>query len=357
MAVPTARGRRARATPCGRSSPPARPSSRARASTWAASRRRSASTGPRCSAGSATATRCSPRCCGRSPSRRSSRPRPRRADAEGAARVVAACSRTSSTTSSPPTTSAASSQREPARALRLLTTKESEIQRRYVAVVEALVRQRAGRRSRSARAIDRARPRLPAGPHLGVVHLRRPHQRRPAERGARARGLRRCVLRADEPYPHTAARSRTRWNDNDVYGHLNNTVYYEAMDTTINVWMIGDGGPRPAPAAARSASACRRRASSRRPPSFPEPLEVGLRAEPRRHVERHVGARHPARGEASRSPTGRFVHVFVDDETAPARADPRRRSAPRSSATWSSDPVAYRPGGMTTCRPGRGGRR
>jgi len=35
-------------------------------------------------------------------------------------------------------------QREPARALRLLTTKESEIQRRYVAVVEALVRQELG---------------------------------------------------------------------------------------------------------------------------------------------------------------------------------------------------------------------
>ncbi|KQY47326.1 QsdR family transcriptional regulator [Cellulomonas sp. Root137] len=34
--------------------------------------------------------------------------------------------------------------REPARALRLLTTKESDIQRRYVAVVEALVRQELG---------------------------------------------------------------------------------------------------------------------------------------------------------------------------------------------------------------------
>ena len=49
-----------------------------------------------------------------------------------------------------PTTSAASSQREPARALRLLTTKESEIQRRYVAVVEAARAPGAGRRTRSA---------------------------------------------------------------------------------------------------------------------------------------------------------------------------------------------------------------
>src|SRR5689334_20842422 len=29
------------------------------------------------------------------------------------------------------------------------------------------------------------------------------------------------------------------------------------------------------------------------------------------------------------------------------------RSAPRSNATWWSDPVAYRPGGMTTCHPER----
>ena len=33
----------------------------------------------------------------------------------------------------------------------------------------------------------------------------------------------------------------TRWNDNDVYGHVNNTVHYAAMDTVINAWMIEQG--------------------------------------------------------------------------------------------------------------------
>ena len=37
----------------------------------------------------------------------------------------------------------------------------------------------------------------------------------------------------------------TRWNDNDQYGHLNNTVYYEAMDTAVNTWMIRAGGLDP----------------------------------------------------------------------------------------------------------------
>ena len=30
----------------------------------------------------------------------------------------------------------------------------------------------------------------------------------------------------------------TRWNDNDVYGHLNNVIYYELFDTAVNKWLI-----------------------------------------------------------------------------------------------------------------------
>ena len=26
----------------------------------------------------------------------------------------------------------------------------------------------------------------------------------------------------------------TRWNDNDIYGHLNNVIYYELFDTAVN---------------------------------------------------------------------------------------------------------------------------
>ena len=117
------------------------------------------------------------------------------------------CSRTSSATSSRADYFRGFLQREPARALRLLTTKESEIQRRYVAVVEALVRQELGEHPFGARG-DRARPRLPAGPHLGVVHVRGPHQRRPAQRGrGRARPFE-LVLPARDATPHTRRRSR-----------------------------------------------------------------------------------------------------------------------------------------------------
>ena len=30
----------------------------------------------------------------------------------------------------------------------------------------------------------------------------------------------------------------TRWKDNDVYGHINNVVYYEYFDTAVNKWLI-----------------------------------------------------------------------------------------------------------------------
>ena len=34
---------------------------------------------------------------------------------------------------------------------------------------------------------------------------------------------------------------QTRWNDNDVYGHVNNVVYYAYFDTIINEVLIHDG--------------------------------------------------------------------------------------------------------------------
>jgi acyl-CoA thioester hydrolase len=33
----------------------------------------------------------------------------------------------------------------------------------------------------------------------------------------------------------------TRWADNDAYGHVNNTVYYQWFDTAVNAWLIDAG--------------------------------------------------------------------------------------------------------------------
>ncbi|WP_343048160.1 thioesterase family protein [Cellulomonas humilata] len=112
-------------------------------------------------------------------------------------------------------------------------------------------------------------------------------------------------------YPHRAAFS-TRWNDNDVYGHLNNTVYYEAMDTTINVWLMTSAGLDPSagePIGVCVSSSCEFTASA----AFPEALEVGLRAGRlgTSSVTWELGILRAGELIAE----GRFVHVFVDDAT------------------------------------------
>ena len=33
----------------------------------------------------------------------------------------------------------------------------------------------------------------------------------------------------------------TRWFDNDVYGHMNNTVHYQLFDTAVNGYLMGQG--------------------------------------------------------------------------------------------------------------------
>ena len=36
-------------------------------------------------------------------------------------------------------------------------------------------------------------------------------------------------------------RIETRWMDNDVYGHVNNVVYYSWFDTAVNRMLVSEG--------------------------------------------------------------------------------------------------------------------
>ncbi|GAA1734211.1 thioesterase family protein [Isoptericola hypogeus] len=120
-----------------------------------------------------------------------------------------------------------------------------------------------------------------------------------------------------------------RWNDNDQYGHVNSTVYYEAMDTAVNAWMIARGGLDPAGDVIGLcvASSCEFRASA----SYPEGLEVaiGVGKVGRTSLtwDLHI-LRAPDGGSAAGDDVddgrddgaapiavGRFTHVFVDATT------------------------------------------
>jgi acyl-CoA thioester hydrolase len=47
-------------------------------------------------------------------------------------------------------------------------------------------------------------------------------------------------LETRERYRHFQ-RIPTRWMDNDVYGHVNNVVYYSYFDTVVNQYLIEQG--------------------------------------------------------------------------------------------------------------------
>ena len=42
-------------------------------------------------------------------------------------------------------------------------------------------------------------------------------------------------------YPHFL-KIPTRWMDNDIYGHVNNVVYYSYFDTVVNHYLMHAGG-------------------------------------------------------------------------------------------------------------------
>ena len=114
-------------------------------------------------------------------------------------------------------------------------------------------------------------------------------------------------------YPHFLA-IQTRWKDNDVYGHVNNVVYYSYFDTVVNHYLVEAGGldiHGGAVIGLAVETACR----FLRPVTFPETIDAGLRVGKlgNSSVRYEIGIfRH---GDEMPAATGHFVHVFVDRAT------------------------------------------
>ena len=103
----------------------------------------------------------------------------------------------------------------------------------------------------------------------------------------------------------------TRWADNDAYGHVNNTVYYEWFDTAVNSWLI-DQGMLDVAAGDPIGLVVETRCSFSEPLAFPQPVEVGLAvaALGRSSIRYRIGIF--AKASASAAAEGEFVHVVVD---------------------------------------------
>ena len=113
----------------------------------------------------------------------------------------------------------------------------------------------------------------------------------------------------------------TRWSDNDIYGHVNNVMYYSYFDSVANTYLIQEGGLDIHDASIVGYvvnSGCNYFA----PIAFPEPLIGGLRVNRlgNSSVEYGIGIFKKDGEEAVAE--GHFVHVFVDRNTDSSVAIP-----------------------------------
>ena len=114
--------------------------------------------------------------------------------------------------------------------------------------------------------------------------------------------------RAD--YRHVV-RLTTRWADNDVYGHVNNVVYYSWFDTAVNRYLI-ESGALDIHHGEVIGLVVETQCHYFEPLAFAMDIEAGLRVARRggSSVRYEVGLF--AAGAAQTAARGHFVHVYVD---------------------------------------------
>jgi acyl-CoA thioester hydrolase len=103
----------------------------------------------------------------------------------------------------------------------------------------------------------------------------------------------------------------TRWHDNDIYGHVNNVVYYGFFDTAVNNYLIQQGGLDIQDGDIVGfvvSSACDYFASI----AYPDLIEVGLRVARLGNSSVQYELAIFREGEQEACAAGRFVHVFVE---------------------------------------------
>jgi acyl-CoA thioester hydrolase len=120
------------------------------------------------------------------------------------------------------------------------------------------------------------------------------------------------------PQPRSAyaafRRISTRWSDNDVYGHVNNVVYYSWFDTAVNAHLI-EQGALDIHAGETIGLVIETQCNYFAPLAFPQEVEAGIRVARigGSSVRYEVGLF--AQGEPMSAAAGHFVHVYVDRQT------------------------------------------
>ncbi len=106
----------------------------------------------------------------------------------------------------------------------------------------------------------------------------------------------------------------TRWADNDIYGHVNNVVYYGWFDTAVNALLI-ERGALDIHHGGTIGFVVETQCNYFAPLAFPQTVEAGIRVA-------HAGASSVryeialfAQGVQEAAAQGHFVHVYVDRRT------------------------------------------
>ena len=107
----------------------------------------------------------------------------------------------------------------------------------------------------------------------------------------------------------------TRWSDNDMYGHVNNVVYYSWFDTAVNGLLI-ERGALDIHAGGLIGLVVETGCNYFAPLAFPQAVTAGIRVA-------HVGASSvryevglfPADERLPCAAKGHFIHVYVDRAT------------------------------------------
>jgi len=103
----------------------------------------------------------------------------------------------------------------------------------------------------------------------------------------------------------------TRWADNDIYGHVNNVVYYGWFDTAVNAHLI-ESGALDIHAGGVIGLVVETQCHYFEPLAFPQTVWAGLRVAHlgTSSVRYEVGLF--AEGAERTAAHGHFVHVYVD---------------------------------------------
>lgn len=106
----------------------------------------------------------------------------------------------------------------------------------------------------------------------------------------------------------------TRWADNDVYGHVNNVVYYSWFDTAVNAHLMAEG-VLDIHHGQTIGLVVETQCNYFAPLAFPQTVEAGIRVarQGTSSVRYEVGLF--AEGEPLCAAKGHFIHVYVDRQT------------------------------------------